>query len=107
MGGAMRAMVVAAALVALAGCESKPCSDTGMAQIMAQNFVRQELREPGSARFDRVSATQDPTNACSYTVVGRVTARNGFGGVSSNTFLVELLKVENENMWRRINLVMQ
>lgn len=103
----MRIVLVVGAMAALAGCTPDPCSSTGMAEIMAQNFVKRELREPDSAQFPQTRAVRDSTDDCVYSVTGRFSARNGFGGMTSGVFAVEMHKVRGENLWRAENLFIQ
>ena len=78
----MRIYLATLALVALTACESDPCGSTGMAEIMAQKFVKQELRDPDSAKFTQTVATRDGKDACIYVVKGSFSAANGFGGMT-------------------------
>ena len=103
----MRIFLVVAGMAALAGCTPDPCSSTGMAEIMAQNFVKRELRDPDSAQFQQTRAVRSTTDDCVYSVTGRFSARNGFGGMNQGVFAVEMHKIRGENMWRAESLFIQ
>jgi hypothetical protein len=100
----MRVIAAIALVAMLAGCETAPCGDETMAGIMAQNFVRRELRDPDSARFQRVQAIRSGADECVYSVTGRVASRNAFGGMVQSLFTVEMHKTRGENLWRAVGL---
>ena len=103
----MRLILAAISLAMLVGCDSDPCSNTDMAQIMAQNFVKRELRDPDSAKFTRTAATRDNDDACIYIVKGEFSAANGFGGMTGGVFIVEMRKIRDENSWRAVDLIIE
>ena len=101
-------IIAAATLIAsLSGCESDPCGSTGTAELMAEKFVKRELRDPDSAQFDKTVATRDAKDACIYMVTGKFSAKNGFGGVTPGVFVVEIRKKRGENSWSAVDLLIQ
>lgn len=95
------------AAVALSACDSDPCGSEGMAEIMANKFVKRELRDPDSAKFSETVATRDKADDCVYIVRGRFSAQNGFGGMTPGVFIVEMRKKRGENMWSAVDLIIR
>ena len=85
--------------VALAGCSSTPpCERDVEAYVIAQNFVRAELRAPASAEFatmDRAENTSTPTKLadgrCAFDIRMAVDAQNGFGAKLRQRFSLTVI----------------
>lgn len=103
----MRFLLVACAALALSGCDSDPCGSEGTAEIMAQKFVKRELRDPDSAKFTQTLTVRESPNSCSYLVRGRFSAKNGFGGMTGGVYIVEMRKAKGQNSWSAVDLVIQ
>lgn len=81
------------------------------AWVMAQQFVKDNLKSPGTADFGGVfSDYQDPDEVVTYLGNGKfrvrawVDAQNSFGATLRNHFVCELEYVGNDR-WRLTNLV--
>jgi hypothetical protein len=78
-----------------------------MAYIMMEDFVKRELKSPGSAKFpgvfdgrqDHVTRLQD----YKYKIVSYVDAQNSFGALLRTKFIGEIQQVSDEE-WRLISL---
>lgn len=104
----MRIFAGLLALAALVSCgESDPCGSAGMAEIMAQKFVKRELRDPDSASFENTKAERAKDDDCAYVVRGTFRAKNGFGGVTPGVFIVEMRRKKGENSWSAHDLIVQ
>lgn len=95
------------AMITLAGCESDPCGSEGLAKVMAEKFVKRELRDPGSAKFENTSAKRSADDACVYVVQGMFSAKNGFGGTNRGVFITEMRKRRGENSWSAHDMIIQ
>lgn len=105
-----KAAAIAATILSmtvLAGCGSDPCGSDGMAEIMAEKFVKRELRDPDSAKFEKTVAKRDAKDDCVYIVQGKFSAKNGFGGMNRGVFITEMRKKRGENAWSAHNLIIQ
>lgn len=93
MGGMRRLLMALTAAIMVTGCAPQhgeqqqrslaqtptqpyALTDTHLQSIM--DGVRQGLKDPYSAQFGRIGATQDPTTKTAY-VCGEVNAKNSFG----------------------------
>lgn len=65
--------------------ESKACTE-------AQMYVKQNMRDPSSAKFENdCRVIKDNTNNKLWYVQGTVRGTNGFGGVSTQRYTVTML----------------
>lgn len=65
------------------------CNDVVRHYTKAEMYIRGHLRDPSSAEFDSINDVQTAmTGPCEMTIVGKVRARNGFGGMALNAFSV-------------------
>ena len=78
-----------------------------MAELMAQKFVKTELREPDSAEFKSAYVSRNGEGSCSYSVSGEVSARNGFGGMAQSSYYVEVERVKGENNWKMKDIIIK
>lgn len=78
-----------------------------MAAIMAEKFVKRELRDPDSAKFEKTVAKRSAEDECSYVVRGKFSAKNGFGGMNRGVFATEMRKRRGENSWSAHDLIIQ
>lgn len=103
--------LLAAVSMLLAGCgnvsNEDRCNDTGMAYIMSNNFVKQQLRAPSTAEFPRPHERGvhiENTELCTHEVIAYVDAQNGFGGFTRIPYYAKLSRSLTENSWRIIEL---
>lgn len=96
--------------LAVVGCApaKSACDNDTMAYVMAQKFVKRELRSPSTARFPSfmdsgVSVRKMPE--CKFVVSGFVDAQNGFGATVRNDYTVEMSTAEGSTDWAAENLV--
>ena len=111
-----RLLAVLLAGTVLTGCDSaeereaKACKDSRMAFVMSQNFVKQRLKSPSTAKFpylsDRgvVSYLAGNPSECKHTVIAYFDAQNSFGATVRGTYIVEMQKLPNKDVWRANNL---
>lgn len=82
----------------LAGCSrTPPCERDVEAYVMAQEFVKRELRAPATAEFPIINMRENtsiPTKTldgkCAFRVTMNVDAENGFGAKIRQRFFVTL-----------------
>lgn len=109
-------LLSAVLMASLVGCtspeekEAKACRDSTMAYVMAQNFVKQRLKSPGSAKFPYVNdqgvvaryMADEP--GCKHYVAGYVDSQNGFGAQIRNRWFVTMEKVQGQSVWKAHDL---
>lgn len=107
----MRFVVVGALAILLAGCAGKsPCEDEIGAFVMAQEFVKRDLKAPASAEFPYITAegvSSRPTTAngrCAFNVVTYVDAQNSFGAKLRKTYMVTLAPDPDGSNWSLISM---
>lgn len=91
------AVCVAFAVVAIAltrGGDSKT-GDASGAKGACQEFVKNRLKSPGTAKFSNETATSGDT----WTVTGSVDSQNTFGGVVRNTYNCRTI-FSGDDKWR-------
>lgn len=106
---------VVSCLGILAGCssEEKACQDSTMAFVMSQNFVKQHLKSPGTARFPTVSDRGVEVRylgekyGCQHYVGAYVDAQNSFGGTVRNHYSVIMEKVPGKDVWKASDLTIK
>lgn len=96
--------------LALAGCSrTPPCEDKIAAFVMAQEFVKRDLRSPSTADFPMITAdgvssvpiTLDD-GRCAFAVRTYVDAQNAFGGVVRETFSLTVAPDPDGVNWSRV-----
>lgn len=93
----MKRIIALATLTILTACSNDQCNNASVAEVMAQKFVKRDLRDPESAVFSNVEAKSD--GQCKFTVYGAVSARNGFGGMRNSIFIKRLKYNPETNRW--------
>lgn len=78
---------------------AKKCTDTTMAFVMSQEFVRRSLKAPSTAAFpyitdDQVAVSTQP--GCAFRVIAWVDAQNGFGAQIRSRYVVDLKLLDDE-----------
>ncbi|MFI2367289.1 hypothetical protein [Streptomyces sp. NPDC018833] len=110
LGGTMRTRTItaglAAALLTLTACSSgdgKPL-DTSAA-VMCEDFVKQRLKSPGTAKFPGVTdgdyattTVLSDTKPWKYKVVGVVDSQNGFGATVRSNYTCTV-STEDDDTW--------
>lgn len=86
------------------------CTDTTMAFIMSQEFVKKRLKAPATASFpwsssDGVSTTV--SGYCRFRVNAYVDAENSFGANLRSRYSMDLSYSQSDKMWRATNVVIQ
>jgi|GEM_PF-5289008 len=91
----MRHLSLLLSLLALGACaKADPCADTGIAKDQAlfasQNFVKRELKAPGSAefptRFDAEGVSVIAMGQCEFSVRAWADAQNSFGALIRTSY---------------------
>lgn len=109
----MKRFVVIAMLLAVAGCGSeeeraaKTCVDSGMAWVMAQKYVRNNLSTGRSASFPALPVAAEHVSGCSHAIVGDFEAQNGFGATVKRRFSATLTYNKSDNTWTGRDLTIQ
>ncbi len=85
----------------------KRCADGGMAYVMSQNFVKQRLKSPSSAKFPYKPSAQSYSGDCRHSIVGTFESQNSFGAMLGGTYSVTMIYLPNEKTWRAENLQIQ
>lgn len=83
------------------------CTDdkAGMAYVMLQNEVREQLRAPSTADFPgRYEPGTRHLGDCIYQVFGKVDAQNGFGAMLRTTFEGRIQYFPESGGWRTLEL---
>lgn len=85
-----------------------PCDDEIAAFVMSQQFVRDRLKSPSSAKFPFISnATVIKQPGCRFVVRSYVDSQNSFGAMLRTDYVAELeLQVDRDN-WRLHSLNFQ
>lgn len=97
-----------AATVALTGCEggADEPSEQGAA-VMCEEFVKEKLKSPGTAKFSGVTETKIKTlhdkKPWKYKVDAWVDSQNDFGGVVRNPYLCTVSTSDNDE-WKLVDL---
>lgn len=112
-------VIVLVVFGALSGGGSSPSTSAASAPdkieawIMAEKFVKDRLKSPGTANFGGVfNNYQDPDDQVSvvgantYVVTGWVDAQNGFGATVRTNWRCKLLYLGN-GKWRCLDLTME
>lgn len=86
--------------------EQKRCTDSTMAFVMSQKFVKQRLKSPATAKFP---SRTDPavkihyTGDCQHTIQAYVDSQNGFGAIIRTTYYIQLQYIKGSpgiGSWR-------
>ena len=105
-------LITIAAGGALASCSSTPpCEDEIVAFVMAQDFIKRQLRAPSTADFPMIIAdgvSSKPTTLadgrCAFDVRTYVDAQNAFGGTVRENFRVTLAPDDSGTSWSLIEI---
>jgi hypothetical protein len=94
----MRLAIIALALALPSCASSDPCTSDITAFVMAQDFIRRDLRSPSTAEFPLINAegvsstpTTTKTGQCAFTVRTFVDAQNGFGATIRQNYTVTVV----------------
>lgn len=85
------------ALLAMAGCSgTPPCEDDVGAFVMAQEFIKRDLKAPATAEFPMITAEgvssqpEQVDGRCGFRVRTYVDAENSFGAKLRQNYVVTL-----------------
>jgi len=86
------------------------CSDTTLAFVMSQTFVKRKLKAPSTADFsyassDGVSITY--LGDCKHRINAYVDAQNGFGAMIRMQYRAMVQNDKGTDNWRLLNLEMK
>jgi hypothetical protein len=85
------------------GGDSADDRNDGMAKVMCENFVEEQLKAPSSADFSGVFDTTVTGSGNDYTVVGYVDAQNSFGAVLRSNYTCEI-RDSGDDKWTLVSL---
>ena len=111
-------LAVLSTIFLMQGCSKNPCEDNVMAYVMAQNFVKQELKSPSSAKFpsfdiqnsigaladSRANEKEQDKNKCHFLAAGYVDSQNNFGAMIRAKFEVYLYYDKSTKKWHKTAL---
>lgn len=100
----MRMMIALGVVLAVgAGCGSTADDGGGEygARDVCEQFVKDRLKSPGSAKFSETKAVETTTGE--WTVEGAVDSENSFGALIRNSYVCKVRHTSGEN-WRLVNL---
>lgn len=83
------------------------CGSEGMAYVMSQNFVKQQLKAPASAKFPYRASAQNYLGDCRHAIVGTVDSQNSFGAMLRSTYSVTMVYLPDQKKWRADDLTIQ
>ena len=90
------------------GCGGEQCEDKIAAFVTSQDFVKQELRSPSTAKFpyynDR-GVTMTYVGECTHEIEGFVDAQNAFGTPIRHRYSVKVQNTRGTTTWTRIGQV--
>lgn len=80
--------------------EKARCSDTIMAYVMSQNFVKAKLVAPSTAKFPSFSDVKvTKSGECKFTVLGYVDSQNSFGAMLRTAYTAEVRYDRQSGKW--------
>ncbi|SFW77338.1 hypothetical protein [Pseudomonas sp. NFACC04-2] len=88
----------------------RECDDATMAYVMSQNFVKQQLKSPGSAEFPYLNGTDVvsvPDHQCTFYVSAYVDSQNGFGAKIRAYYRATMTYDRSSAIWRAPELTIQ
>ena len=83
--------------------------DPGVAAFMCQDFVKERLKAPSTAKFPNVYGADTKIATLGlghYRVTSYVDAQNSFGAQMRTTFVYEIKKMPDRDEWQLQNLSM-
>lgn len=83
----------------------KSGEDSTMACIMAENFVKRELRAPSTAKFAPIRDCNTSQRGRIWVVRSYVDAQNGFGAMIRNDYGVELVYRPATDQWELVSIL--
>lgn len=95
--------------ISLSGCkETDYCTDTTMAYVIGQNFVKTRLKDPGRAVFPTMNINRgvgaSQSGYCRFITTGYVDAKNSFGGNVRIDYVTEVEYSKMTKKWKLINI---
>jgi hypothetical protein len=102
--GALLILVIVLGIIGnCAGGSSNSSKTSTDAIVAAENFVKDNLKAPSTAKFSNEEAKQD--NAGNWTVSGLVDSQNSFGAMLRSSFILRLDK--NDSLISNVDLQQQ
>ncbi|MNJ48022.1 hypothetical protein D3C77_432010 [compost metagenome] len=90
--------------------QAKDCSNTTLAFVMSQNYVKQRLKSPSSAEFPYVidrGVQVVPDGQCGFYVSAYVDSQNGFGAMIRSSYQANISYDRKSKLWRLGDLSIQ
>ncbi|MCE0981696.1 hypothetical protein [Pseudomonas monteilii] len=90
--------------------QAKDCGNTTLAFVMTQNFVKQRLKSPESAKFPYVNERGVNVFAdgnCGFSVSAYVDSQNGFGAMIRSNYQAAISYDRQTKLWRLGDLTIQ
>lgn len=90
--------------------EQKRCTDSSMAYVMSQKFVKQRLKAPTTAKFpwsNDSAVKKQYIGDCKHRIVAYVDSQNSFGAMIRTTYYAELQYIKDSKgigSWRLLDL---
>lgn len=83
------------------------CNDTQMAFFMSQDFVKQNLKSPTSAKFSSNPVATKNIGYCRTLVIATVDSQNSFGAMIRSSYSVEITYHKKSDNWSASGLVIE
>ncbi|AYO01509.1 hypothetical protein LU683_31495 [Pseudomonas asiatica] len=90
--------------------QRKDCGNTTLAFVMSQNFVKQRLKSPATAKFPYVNdqgIEVVPDGMCGFLVSAYVDSQNGFGATVRSHYKASISYDRKTELWRIGDLTIQ
>lgn len=84
---------------------AKSCKDPISAFVMSQDFVKQRLKSPTSAKFHYRASDTKLIGECRTLVNASFDSQNGFGAIIRSNYSVEMQYHKSSDNWSAHNLV--
>lgn len=84
-----------------------PCSDTTMAFVMSQNFMKKRLKSPATASFPSITADGVRSvvlKPCEYRVDAYVDSQNSFGATMRTRYTAAVANPDGGRDWKLLEL---
>ncbi|CAM5224340.1 hypothetical protein [Alishewanella longhuensis] len=96
----MRIVLVLVSSAFLFSCgKSNMCESEGMAYVMSQKYVKNNLKSPSSAKFPHSPTSSNYIGSCTHVVTGSFEASNSFGAMMRSTYKVTMKYNEQNKTW--------
>lgn len=98
--GAVTMLTTPKSAAQIAAGNAKRCTDTIMAFVVSQDFAKQQLKAPSSAKFPSINeAAVKQTGECEFEVASHVDAQNSFGAMLRSSYVARVRYSPKSGRW--------